>query len=1131
MTIPRGMQTILCACLLLICCSGAGFAAVQQVILQLPWHHQFQFAGYYMALEKGFFHEADLEVEIRDIDQGGNPVEDVCSGRADFGVSGTGLLVEYSQGKPVVAVAAIFQEAPTIFISLSSSGIRRPADFAGRKVMLSPGYQSLPLLALLQQERLRDKIQRIPTSFSYTSLLNDETDVFNGYRSNEPYLLESQGYRIEIIDPRDYGIHFYGDILFSSKTFLKNYPRTVENFRAASIRGWEYALDHVEETIALIRAKYQPDKSADSLRYEAEVVGDVIHAGHGGIGHMDLGRWAQITHHLIAIGEVPGSFYLKDEFVYRPPEELDWSAMRPYLVSLGVIVLGLIGFLVLLSRANYRVKRALERLETSEERYRQLVDRVPGLIYTFSLQDGGVCYSPDIQAVLGYTVEDLLQEPRLWYNSIHPDDRVRLDSLFGTLQADETHELEYRIQNSKGEWLWFSDRFVSRRENGGLAVDGVAVDITDKKQLEQKQLQLDQLLKDALDAVSDGVWDWRLASNELILDTNSKDLFGIPGDQEPTVADIFRLVNEEDLPGFVANIEAHLEDAVGAVDHIFGIRREDGSRVWLRGRGRVIDRDTFGQPLRMIGTFVDVTMRKLAEQERLESEARFRMLIEQISRIAIQGYDERRRIIFWNKASEELYGYSETEALGRQLEDLIVPQKMRPQVIREVTRWLEEGVPIPAGELLLMDKNGHEIPVFSSHIMYQTTTGRELYCVDVDMRPIKDAEKKRLELEEQLRQVYKMEAIGTMAGGIAHDFNNSLAIILGNVELSLVKISADSPVKAYLENAKTTILRTKELVQKILIYSRQGVQNRGTLNFSAHLDELVGILRATIPTTIKVLLTVAESARTIRISADPTQLQQILINLCNNAVQAMQEKGTLDISLVRVALQEEDLPAGKSLVPGSYACLSVSDDGCGIQPEVLDRIFDPFFTTKEVGKGTGMGLSVVQGIVESHEGFVVAESQPGRGATFKVYFRELAEETVEEESSWVMEEDLPCGNERLLLVDDEEALLDICKQILEEHGYQVTAVAGGREALDLFLSDPGAIDLVVTDQTMPDMTGKELAAELLTIRPDLPVILASGYSSMVNEQAARASGIMAYFEKPIDLSDLVRTVRHVLDET
>ncbi len=652
-------------------------------------------------------------------------------------------------------------------------------------------------------------------------------------------------------------------------------------------------------------------------------------------------------------------------------------------------------------------------------------------------------------------------------------------------------------------------------------------EIREREQAEKKVQGSAKLLRDALNAVSDGIWEWNVQSGEVKLDTRSKELFGFDQEKENLdAADIFRGIDSASVPGVIKDIQDHTEGRTDHYDHEFQVNLPDGKVRWIRGRGRVIDRDSDRNAVWVIGTNVDITERKLAEQERLKTETRFRELIEKVAEIGIQGYDEDRKVIFWNKASEELYGYTEEEALGHRLENLIIPDFMREDVVRLHHEWVAGGVEIPAGELVLIGKSGEDIPVFSSHVMQETSSGKVMYCIDVDLRPLQRAEQRRQELEEQLRQVYKMEAIGTMAGGIAHDFNNSLAIILGNVELSALKVPEDSQVAGHLQQAKTAILRARDLVQQILIYSRQGVQNFKPVQISMILDEAFKLMRSTIPSTVELKFSVPEECQDLNISADSTQLQQILINLCNNAVHAMEEKGRLEVSLESVALEADALPVGRNLPVGPYVKLRVEDSGKGMPVEILGKVFDPFFTTKGVGEGTGMGLSVVHGIVESHGGFITAESTVGAGSVFEVFFPIVH---VDGFASLPVVDALPKGNERIIFVDDDETLVDVGRQMLAEHGYRVTAETSSRHALELFQLNPDQFDLVITDQTMPGLTGTELAEELLKIKPDLPIIICTGYSARVSADEAKQIGIREFCMKPLNLSQLIQTTRKTLD--
>lgn len=397
-----------------------------------------------------------------------------------------------------------------------------------------------------------------------------------------------------------------------------------------------------------------------------------------------------------------------------------------------------------------------------------------------------------------------------------------------------------------------------------------------------------------------------------------------------------------------------------------------------------------------------------------------------------------------------------------------------------------------------------------------------------DITKRKQAEIERLELETQLRHKYKMEAVGVMAGGIAHNFNNSLAIILGNVEAMQRKLPEGSGLVSYLSNAKIAILRSRDLIMQLLNYSRSGTYEQILIRLAGVIDETLKLLSSTIPATINLRQSISDDSQGVHISAEPSQIHEALVNLCNNAVQAMEEKGELTVSLETIELQAQDFPADHERTAGSYARLSVQDTGCGMTDEILETIFDPFFTTKDVNEGTGMGLSAVQGVVDKHAGLIKVKSTPGQGSTFELYFPII--ETPSPETTASGEDDLPVGDERILFLDDEEMLAKLGEGILSEVGYQVTAATSSAKVLEMFQTDPNQFDLVITDQSMPNMSGKELITELLKIRADLPTILFTGYSSKINEEEAQQLGIKAFCMKPMDMSEVARTVRRVLDE-
>jgi len=340
--------------------------------------------------------------------------------------------------------------------------------------------------------------------------------------------------------------------------------------------------------------------------------------------------------------------------------------------------------------------------------------------------------------------------------------------------------------------------------------------------------------------------------------------------------------------------------------------------------------------------------------------------------------------------------------------------------------------------------------------------------------------------EAKLRQSQKMEALGTLTGGIAHDFNNILAAVIGFAEMARDKMTSDPKVARYLDRVLQAGIRGRELVRHMLIFSRKAEQEKKPLQLSIIMKETTHLLRASIESTIRIKTNVKSESGFV--FADPVQVQQVIMNLCTNGAHAMRETGgILEVELSDFSVSSSDNPHG--IKPGLYMKLTVRDTGSGVPPEIVDRIFDPFFTTKKPGEGTGLGLSVVHGIVEQHGGYITVENQPGEGASFSVYLPKIKEERPDQSPE---KTDVPGGHERILFVDDEEALGEMGRDLLEELGYKVTVRASGIEALALIKADPSAFDLVITDQTMPEMTGMQLAKEILALVPQVPAILSTG---------------------------------------
>ena len=382
-------------------------------------------------------------------------------------------------------------------------------------------------------------------------------------------------------------------------------------------------------------------------------------------------------------------------------------------------------------------------------------------------------------------------------------------------------------------------------------------------------------------------------------------------------------------------------------------------------------------------------------------------------------------------------------------------------------------------------------------------------------------------LEAQLRQAQKMEAIGTLAGGIAHDFNNILSPILGYSEMTLDVLSPEAPLSSDIKQVIKAANRAKELVNQILTFSRQTEQTCTPLRIQYVVKEALKLLRASIPTTIEIQNSIDMQCGAIH--ADPTQIHQVIMNLCTNAYHAMQDSGgVLDVQLREVLLEAEQLQDGTEQQAGRYARLTVGDNGHGMPPEIIDKIFDPYFTTKGQGEGTGLGLSVVHGIVTSVGGSIAVSSTVDKGTIIHAFFPILETDDCEDVADDQL--DLPRGNERVLVVDDEQPIIEMEVRILERLGYTVKGFTDSEELLSYFRQESDKWDLVITDMAMPKCNGVELAVELQKIKEGIPIILCSGFTSQISEKEVRAKGIKEFILKPLKISDFAVAVRNVLDE-
>ncbi len=529
-------------------------------------------------------------------------------------------------------------------------------------------------------------------------------------------------------------------------------------------------------------------------------------------------------------------------------------------------------------------------------------------------------------------------------------------------------------------------------------------------------------------------------------------------------------------------------------------------------------------------------------QEQLIAERRYWMDIIDFLPDATLILDTEKKVVAWNRAAEAMTSVPRDNLIGKGNYEYSLPfyHERRPILIDYLDSPHDGNQPLGDYESFKRTNNTLSSEAFlpllnqgqGAHIWFVAAAlfdqeGNRTGAIEVvrDVSEYKEAEREKHQLQRQLQQAQKMEAIGTLAGGIAHDFNNILAAIIGYVELAIFKMDTKGMEAKYMDGILKAANRAKNLVQQILAFSRQTKQTLKPVSVTLATKEALNLLRASLPSSIEIRQQFKSDSL---VMGDTTQIHQILMNLCTNAAHAIPETGgTIDVEIVDVELDEASSPDFMNMKPGNYLLLTVSDTGSGIPQEIMERIFDPFFTTKAIGEGTGMGLSVIHGIVESFGGKVKVHSEPGKGTRFQVILP-VVSKSVEPEQT-VMES-LPKGTERILFVDDEPALIDIGKKILETLGYTVTATTQPAKAVEFFQNNPDEFDLLITDMTMPKKAGDTLAREIFSFRPDLPVILCTGFSAGITEEKARAIGIKAIFKKPISWTDIARLIRNVLDE-
>jgi len=772
--------------------------------------------------------------------------------------------------------------------------------------------------------------------------------------------------------------------------------------------------------------------------------------------------------------------------------------------------------------------------------FSDIIDFQPDATVVIDVDNKIIAWNRAMEEMTGVKKEDIIgQESHAGTVPFYGEKRPYLLDLIGI--SDEELQSKYQYVKRKGKTL-FTEVFAPALYDGKGAyvwvtgsplfdIHGKRIgaiesirDITDRKTAEEKLKESQQQLSDIINFLPDATFVINTEGRVIAWNRSIEDLTGITadamlgkgnyeyalpfyGERRPILIDLVLQPTEDIEVKYVSTARGDL--VLEGEVYMPALR---GGDVYLYGKASVLH-DSQGNVVGAIESIRDITAHRRVERK-------YRAIFENAAMGIFQTNSEG-RIISANSAFARILGYESPEEVVDTVTDIAGQVYVNPEQRTELLQLMNEYGTFQEREIQFFRKDRNVVWVTINGRVMSDGSGKVIFyngaILDI-------TERKSLEL--QLRQAQKMEAIGTLAGGIAHDFNNILSAVMGYADLALRESQMSDHLRRYIEQINKAGIRAGELVKQILTFSRQSDEKLYPLKISPIVKEVMKLLRASLPATIEIHQKIQTEPDTVL--GNPTHIHQILMNLCTNAAHAMgATKGTLKVGLAPVEIKPDDVLINHGLIPGMYINLTVSDTGQGIPPGIMDKIFDPFFTTKKPGEGTGMGLSVVHGIVKRYGGTIAVHSEVGKGTEFNVYFPLL----IETERKWEKESavNIIGGEERILFVDDEEVLVDLGHSMLSGLGYQVVGRTSCMEALEFFRTRPGRFDLVITDMTMPNMTGIELAQKLMLIRPDIPIILCTGFSEVITPDRAKKLGIRELIMKPIILEQLAAAIRREID--
>jgi PAS domain S-box-containing protein len=716
-----------------------------------------------------------------------------------------------------------------------------------------------------------------------------------------------------------------------------------------------------------------------------------------------------------------------------------------------------------------------------------------------------------------------------WRQMVHPEDRAAITAELRKLVKGTISRVHFpcRILRPDGTVRWVESQGYAMRRPDGWAerLVGLTNDITETRELRENLRITEERWRLALSSSNDGVWDWNLATGEVYRDARCLDMVGRAAGELPTDRHLWQSIGHpDDAPATNTIMAEYLAGRLPIYQSEYRVRHKAGHWVWMLARGKIVERDATGRAVRMVGTKTDITPRKELE-ERLRHGEELSLQLGRLAQIGAWEWNLTTRRVTWSPEMFRIHevdlGYEPTQEKSLEF----YPPQARQTMAEALDHAIRHGTGFDL-ELPFQTARGHQLWVrVLGRAELREGTPALVYGAFQDITNRRDAEDTRRKLEGQLFQAQKMETLGTLAGGIAHDFNNLLTGILGYQDLALDSLPEGDQARGYLSASREASMRARELVEQILTFSRQAGSEKVPVNLGQVVEDARRFLRATVPSTIRIEVEIAPECG--RVQADATQIHQVLLNLGSNSAHAMRATGgTMRLTLRPADLTDPQDAEAAHVTPGHYLELDFGDTGHGMDEEVRKRIFDPFFTTKEVGQGTGLGLSVVHGIIQAHHGAISVRSAPGQGCTF-VILLPVAETERDDLAPAVT--GMPRGSGELIaVVDDEDIVRSFAQMALEKIGYRVASFDSATQCLEVLRRSHMDYALLLTDQTMPVMKGLELAAEVRAVAPTLPVVIMSGYFSRITPDKLAQIGQVALLSKPFTNEELARTVHGVL---